>query len=234
MIDAEDSHVGPAARTTLLHGFGRSIVDLHEADRTTRHAHGRLDHVARRTEAREAEAGTATRLVNQRHVAERLVDAFQAIRDGENEACTELTQRTARIHQRGAVRLELARSHHRIELAGRRVDLLHRGSVVRVDLGDDPCHAPEHVLRRLDDFEIVVLLQIPFSEYGNRVVGQTRLGKIGWGHSLASRGGSCLRLDRRLGCSHELAAPRFSILRFATSYLYPRRVTNALNCPVRR
>ena len=81
-----------------------------------------------------------------------------------------MTQRPSGVHERGAVRLEMAERHHLVERVRRLVHLVGRRAVARVDLGDDAGHAPEHVTRSLDRLEGVVLPQVATGEHGARIV----------------------------------------------------------------
>ena len=171
VIDPQDPHVGAPPRAALLHRFGRGVIHLHEAHRPARDAHRGLHHVAARPQAAESEARAAARLMDQSHVAKGLVDPVQRVRDREDEARAQLPEGTSCIHQSGAVRLELADRHHFVELARRFHHVRGRGTVLRVDRGDDPGYPPEHVGRGLDRLEILVLLQV--------ALGQNRVGVLG-------------------------------------------------------
>ena len=80
MIDAQNAHVGAAPRSTLLDGIGRRIVQLHERHRARRNAGRRAHHRPRTTQPREAETGAATRLMNQRHRPQGVVNAVVPVR----------------------------------------------------------------------------------------------------------------------------------------------------------
>ena len=80
VIDAKNAHVGAATRAALLHGIGRRVVELHERHRTGCNAGGRANHRALAAQLREPEAGSAARLMDQRHRTQRVVDAVAPVR----------------------------------------------------------------------------------------------------------------------------------------------------------
>jgi len=99
MVDAEDRHVGAAARPALLDGLRRCVVDAHEGDGATGDAAGAGDPVARRAQPAEGEAGTAATLVDQCGVLEGAEDPLHRILDRKHEAGGELLQRPSRVPQ---------------------------------------------------------------------------------------------------------------------------------------
>ena len=83
----------------------------------------RADLIATRTQTREGEARPATGLVDQRRVAHRPEDRLHRVLDGQHEACGQLLQLTAGVHERRRVRQELERRHQVVEVARRLGDL---------------------------------------------------------------------------------------------------------------
>ncbi len=86
VVDAQDAHVGAAARAALLDGLGAGVDDLQERDRARGDALGLAHETARRADAGEVEAGAAALLVDQGGVLHRLENAVQRILDGQDEA----------------------------------------------------------------------------------------------------------------------------------------------------
>src|SRR6476660_8925323 len=66
VIDPEDPHVRPAARSALLHRLGRAVEDFQEGHGARRAAAGRRDDVVLRAQPREREPRPAARLVDDR------------------------------------------------------------------------------------------------------------------------------------------------------------------------
>ena len=92
MRDVEDRHVGAAAPATLTHDVGGDIEDAHERHGPARHPMRRVHVVALGPQAGEGEAGPATRLVHERHVAHRSEDRVERVLDGEHDAGREEAQ----------------------------------------------------------------------------------------------------------------------------------------------
>ncbi len=174
MIDPQDAHVRAAARAALLDRLGRMVVDIHEAHRPRRHAHGRADDIVARAQPREAEPGAATALMDQGLVLEGFVNTAEIIVDGQDKARRQLPERAARVHQRRAVGLEVALGHQVIELVRAGAHRLRRGTVARIDRSDRVGDAAEHRLRGFDDVAVLVFDQVALSEHGQRDVGQRR------------------------------------------------------------
>ena len=104
MIDAQNAHVRPASRSPLLHRIRAGVIQFHERHRPRRHPRGAAHHPPLGSQAGERKAGTAARLMNQRHAAQCVVDAVLPIAERvfhrQHKAGRELTQRTPRVHQR--------------------------------------------------------------------------------------------------------------------------------------
>ncbi len=178
MIDAQDPHVGAAARAALLDRVGGRVVELHERHGTGRDARGRPHHRPLGPQAREAEAGAAAALMDDRHRLERVVDPVLAVRerigDRQHETGAQLPQRPARVHERRRVGLEPALGHEMVEIL---TDRLHRPvarTISPVCVGYGRRHPPEHLLRLLRRRPCLVLDQISLLEHGASVRRQRR------------------------------------------------------------
>ena len=104
VVDAQNAHVGAAARAALLDRLGRLVEHAHERDRSARHALRRAHLVAARAQPREAEAGAAAGLVDQRSVPHRPEDRLHGVLDRQHEARRQLLQLAAGVHQGRRVR----------------------------------------------------------------------------------------------------------------------------------
>ena len=79
MIHPEYPHIRPAPRPALLHDFRARVIERHEGDRPRSHTRGRLYLCTGRPKSRKGEARTTTRLMNERHRHERIVDAALSV-----------------------------------------------------------------------------------------------------------------------------------------------------------
>jgi hypothetical protein len=153
VVHAENPHVRAAPRSALLHRIGGGVVELHERDGSAGDARGRAHDAALLAQTREGEAGAAAGLMDERHRAQRVVDAVvpvrQRILDGKDEARRELAERTPRVHERRRIRLEAALGHEEVELLRRRLHRPLARAVAPVRFGDHRGHAPEEILRLL-------------------------------------------------------------------------------------
>ena len=156
MIDPKDAHVGAAPGPALLDHIGRGIEQRHERHRARGHAHGRTDNVILGPELREAEPSATTRLMNQRHGRQGVVDAALPVGERvihrQHEAGGQLPERTAGVHQRRRVRHEEPLRHQFVEGIGQRLNGPIRRPIATVGGGDGPGHPPEEIfsaLRRL-------------------------------------------------------------------------------------
>ncbi len=173
VIDAQDTHIGAAARATLLHHVGRCIVQLHERHRSRSDPHRRADDVVLGPEAREGEARPTPRLMHERHRPQGVVDpgpsVGERVLDRQHKASGELAQRPARVHQGRRIRHPHPRRHKLIERLGDALDRLLRRSVRPVGSRDRPGDPPEQVLGLLDGLPVLVLDQIAALEDRERV-----------------------------------------------------------------
>src|SRR5678816_2046089 len=112
--------------------------------------------------------------MNERHRAQRVVDAVLSVRerifDRQNEARRQLSQGAPCVHERRGVRLEAALRHEIVELASRRSYSLITRPVTSVSLGDTRGDAPEHILRRLCRVALSVLDQIALFDDSPRIL----------------------------------------------------------------
>ncbi len=166
----------------------RRVVELHEGDGARGDAGGGAHHRSLAAQAREGEAGAAAALVDERHRAERVVDAVVAVGEGildrEDEARRELPERAPGVHQRRRVRLEARLGHEAVE--GVR-HLLHRAlgrPVATIRLRHHRRDAPEELLGGLGRLAGLVLDQVALLENGDGVLRELdgsgrRLGRKG-------------------------------------------------------
>ena len=122
------AHVGAAPPPALLDHVGRGVVDAHERDRPGGDPARGLHDVALRPQPREREPRAPARLVDQRHVLERLEDARHRVLDRQHEARGKLAELGPGVHQRRGVRQELQRAHRGVELIGGALRRRHDGS----------------------------------------------------------------------------------------------------------
>jgi hypothetical protein len=116
----------------------------------------------------EGETGAAAALVDEGGVLDRLEDGLHGIAHGEDEAGGELAQLAAGVHERRAVGEELQARH---ELVEGLLPLLDGGGgvVQALGLGDGARDAPEHLLRGLEHFAALALLEIAPLQHLQRV-----------------------------------------------------------------
>src|SRR4051812_40600838 len=127
--------------------------------------------------------------MNERHRAQRVVDAIAAIRQGvfdrQDKARRQLAEWTAGIHQRRRVWLEPPFHHEAVEIgSGLRYVGIPR-AISAVGLCNRASYPPEHVLWLLQRLARCVLDQISLSDHGTRVVIELgiTLGRYGgYGH----------------------------------------------------
>jgi hypothetical protein len=177
VVDAQDAHVGAAPERALLDRVRGLREDLDERERALGGAAGAAHEVAGRTQAREAEARAAARLLDQGRGLDRVEDAFDRVLDREHEAGREHAHLAPGVHQRRAVGHELAPGHQLVELARDRERALRRAArELELALGDVRGDAPEQLPRRLADLARVrVLLQVAALEHRGRILGQVRV-----------------------------------------------------------
>ncbi len=184
MIDAQDAHVGAAPRPALLDHLGRRIVQGHEGDRPGRHPHGGADDVVLGSQPREREPGPAARLVHQRHVPQRVVDAAlargQRVVHRQHEAGRQLAQRPPGVHQRRAVGHPHPRRHQLVERLRHRLDGAGARAVAGIGRGDRARHAPQQIGRLFHRLTPLVLDQVSALQDRDRVLAEL------WLHVVAS------------------------------------------------
>src|SRR5215207_7013897 len=174
------AHVGPAPRSALLDLVRRGVEDAHKGHRARGDSHRGADPIPGGPQPREAEARPAATLVDERLVLDRLVDARQVVRHGQDEARTELPELPARVHEDGEVRHEPPGGHElekvllalREELSGlllAKAPLLGEG---KLRLGDVRRCAPEHLDGLLYRLAQRVLLEVALLEDGQGTLGE--------------------------------------------------------------
>ena len=176
MIHPQDPHVRAPPCTALLDHLRRRIVEPHKRHRPGCHAHRGAHDIVLGSQPREPEPRPATRLVDERHVAQRVVDAAFTVREGvvhgQHEARRELSQWTPGIHQRRAVGHPDAPSHQVEESLGQSLHRPRTGTIARVGLGDGAGDAPEQVPRLLGGLPLLVLDQVAPLQNGDGVGAQ--------------------------------------------------------------
>src|ERR1051325_3943294 len=173
VVDAQDAHVGAAARPALLDRLGRHVEHLHQRHGSRGGAAGGGDEVAGRAQPGEREAGAAARLLDLGGPAHRLEHAGRGVVDRDHEAGGELAEWPTGVHQSGRVGQELERRHHAFEGVACRGDLpgrvAHRGLGGTDVVGD----ATEQAVGGLDD-DALLAHQVAGAEHRQGVVRQRR------------------------------------------------------------
>ncbi len=110
VVDAEDAHVGAAARAALLDGLGGGVDDLEKGDRAGGDALGLADEAALGPQEAEVEARPAALLVDEGGVLDRVEDRVERVLDGQDETGGQ-AHAPAGPGQGGAVGQEVAGVH---------------------------------------------------------------------------------------------------------------------------
>jgi hypothetical protein len=173
VIDAEHPHVRAAAGAALLDRLGRDVEDLHQRDRSARGAARRGDEIAGGTQPREREAGPAAGLLDLGGPADGLEHTGRRIVDGNDEACRELAEWSAGVHEGRRVRNELEFGHHPLEGGARRGDLVRRVAELPFDRAHVMGDATEQLLWRLDH-SAALAREVAGAEDRESVIGQRR------------------------------------------------------------
>ena len=168
VVDAQGAHVGAAPPAPQLDVLRRAVEHPHEGDGPGRLAAGRGDDVARRAQAREAEATAPTSGLEDRHRMERAEDPVHRILDRQHEAGAELTEGRPGIHERRGIRQEVERAE---EVRERLLPPIGggRGAEQELRLRDGARHALDELPRFLDDPAGAIAAQIARLEHADGI-----------------------------------------------------------------
>ena len=170
MVDAQHTHVGPTAATTLSNLAKGLIVDAQKADRT-RGATGRgVHHIILRTQPAKGEAIATAGLLDQRGHAQGAKDAVvtltHIILDPQYKARSKLAQWCTSPSKGGAIRKEAALGEQIIEGLGHGFDL---PLVLLFDLRDMVGDAVEHAGGCFEQGAVEVTAQVALLQHLNTI-----------------------------------------------------------------
>ena len=124
-------------------------------DRAGGGAAGRRDQVAGGPQLGEREAGAAAGLLDLGGPPYGLEHAGRGVVDRHDEACRELAEWSAGVHQSRRVRARTRARHHPLELGARGGDLVSAVTECRLDRADVAGDAAEQMFWRLDDHAVL-------------------------------------------------------------------------------
>jgi hypothetical protein len=124
-------------------------------------------------DSREVDAGAAARALDERDLTRRLHDVRDGVFEGQYEAGREHPEAPAGVHQRRRVRHEEALGHLPVEGVLDLLRRLRRRAPLRLARRDVFRDSTEELRGRLDDLALVVAVQVPVLENGQRVLRKT-------------------------------------------------------------
>ena len=118
VVDSEDSHVGAAACAALFDNVGCDVKRPDEADGAGGDAPRGADKVAFGAKAAEGESGAAAAFVYEGGLFDAFEDGVEGVVDGEDEACGELLESGACVHEGWGIGEEKEGYHQVSEFCG--------------------------------------------------------------------------------------------------------------------